>query len=748
LIFLIFSIILSLSHIVIKEFVFGDNIQKIALDNAIEKSKEQEVCVQEFETKSQKILYSIRELPLFKEYLDGNISHTLLKDMFLAYSKSQDTFMQLRFIDKNGVEKIRIERENPEKIPYSVMPKRLQNKSNRYYFLDSKSKELGKVWFSKLDLNKENNQLVLPYQPTIRAILPIKHKGEFGGILIINYFMKNFLKKLTNKPRYDIVVYNNQGFSLYHYDDNRSWGFYRNPKFNLSKEFPHYYKDIVSSPFVRSDSFVSKKLNTSISGGVNIIFKLKESYFQEQYRVSIHQYIWISLLIFGLSLTLTFFIITLFSRTLFNLDRLTLLNQELHNKSDELESIFETALEGIAVLDLDTKYLYCNRHYLEILEYSLEELQGKHCYDLTLPKFQQKSKEVYQKVLKEGRYENFERACMAKSGTIKFLQSSIALMPNKKSYLVTTVDISKVKEQAKEIDEYLKIINKNVIISRTDLEGNIIYISDKFTQSSGYTKEEVLGKTHQIFRHPDMEKSIYQDLWSTITKDKPWRGTLKNRRKDKSAYWINLFIFPQYNLSDEKIGYLSVRQDITEQKEIEKLAMTDTLTKIYNRRYFDKILPKLWSEAKETQEQFCLAILDVDNFKLYNDTYGHAQGDKVLGVIGKVLYQNIDHDKSYSFRIGGEEFALLCRSSTTQCCLDSIEKIRATIQKLNIKHQYNSDFGCVTISIGLVCQDAKKIDKLHSVYQEADKLLYEAKESGRNRVIYNLQDNNSKNKLK
>jgi len=731
-----------------KEFIFGDNIQKIALDNAIKKSKKQESFIQEFETQSLQTLHSIRELPLFEEYLDGNISQALLQDIFLAYSKSQTTFMQLRFIDKNGLEKIRIDRENQKKMPYSVIPKRLQDKSNRYYFLDSKSKELEKVWFSKLDLNREDNQVVLPYQPTIRAILPIKYKGEFGGILIINYFMENFLKELTNKPLYDIVVYNNQGFSLYHYDDNRSWGFYRNPKFNLSKEFPHYYKDIVSSPFVRSDFFVSKKLNTSISGGVNILFKLKESYFQEQYRVSIHQYIWISLLIFGLSLILTFFIIILFSRTLFNLDRLTLLNQELHNKSDELESIFETTLEGIAVLDLDTKYLYCNQHYLEMLEYTLEELQSKHCYDLTLPKFQQKSKEVYQKVLKEGRYENFERACITKSGTIKFFKSSIALMPNKKSYLVTAVDISKVKEQAKEIDEYLKIINTNVIISRTDLEGNIIYISDKFTQSSGYTKEEILGKTHRMFRHPDMEKSIYQDLWSTITQDKPWRGTLKNRRKDQSAYWINLFISPQYNLNDEKIGYLSIREDITEQKEIEKLAMTDTLTKIYNRRYFDTILPKLWSEAKETQEQFCLAILDVDNFKLYNDTYGHAQGDNVLRVIGKVLNKSVDSEQSYSFRIGGEEFALLCRSSTTQYCLDSIEQIRTTIQKLNIKHQHNSDFGCVTISIGLICQDAKKIKKLHTLYQEADKLLYEAKEAGRNRVIYNLQDNNSKNRLK
>jgi diguanylate cyclase (GGDEF)-like protein/PAS domain S-box-containing protein len=113
---------------------------------------------------------------------------------------------------------------------------------------------------------------------------------------------------------------------------------------------------------------------------------------------------------------------------------------QLTQQRDELESIFHTALSGIAIVDLDTKFLFFNNKYLELLEYSKEELQTKSCMELTSQEYLQEAKAVYEKVFKDGYYENFERICITKSGKQKRLNSSIALMHDKKRLLISTVD--------------------------------------------------------------------------------------------------------------------------------------------------------------------------------------------------------------------------------------------------------------------------------------------------------------------
>ncbi len=715
----------------LEELYFAHSTQKFALHNATKESQERELIMKNFLTQSEDTLLSIRKLKLFDSYLSKQNNQEILEDIFLAYAKSQPTFMQVRFIDRAGVERIRIDRKNEESVPYIVPHTKQQNKASRYYFADSKSKPLEKVWFSALDLNMEQGKVQIPFTPTFRSILPLKHNGEFGGILIINYFMQNFLQKFSNTPLYDMIIYNDQGYTLSHYDANKSWGAFREEKITIAKLFPNEYQTIRSSQLLQSDSFISRKLHLPIYNGINLILQLKSSYIQEQKSLSQKQYFLISSIIFGFSLLLTLIIIKLFSRTLLNLNKVTQLNESLHNKTDELESILEIALEGVAVLDLETNYLYCNKRYEEITGYTENELRTKCCYDLTAENFTEQSKKIYAKILEDGSYENFERTCFTKSGQAKIFKSSIALMPDKKRYLVTTTDITQLKEQAQEIDEYLKIIDQNIIISRTDIQGNIIYVSEQFAKSTGYSKEEILGKNHRIFRHPDMDKSIYNDLWSHISRDIPWKGVLKNRRKDKATYWTKLFITPQYNLYNEKIGYLAVRNDITEQKEIEEIAIIDALTNIYNRRYYEEITPKFLNEVKKENNYFGLAILDVDNFKLYNDTYGHLDGDNVLRMIGKLLKSS--HD--CCFRVGGEEFVLFYNISKQEECINAIETIRKSIQALNIEHKKNGSYNCITISIGLVCEKISIVKDLDTIYKEADRRLYKAKNNGRNKVV-------------
>ena len=119
-----------------------------------------------------------------------------------------------------------------------------------------------------------------------------------------------------------------------------------------------------------------------------------------------------------------------------------------------------------------------------------------------------------------------------------------------------------------------KLIDQYVIISSTDLKGIITDVSQAFCTISGYKKEELIGKSHRLIRHPDMPKSAFKDMWATIKKDKTWRGEVKNLKKDGGFYWVEANITPIYSNFRQKIGYSAIRYDITSKKEIEELNHT------------------------------------------------------------------------------------------------------------------------------------------------------------------------------
>lgn len=131
---------------------------------------------------------------------------------------------------------------------------------------------------------------------------------------------------------------------------------------------------------------------------------------------------------------------------------------------------------------------------------------------------------------------------------------------------------SKVRRATAELTHLLASFDRNVVASKTDLEGNITYVSDAFCDIVGYERSELLGKTHRLIKHPDNDPAIYRDLWATITSQGTWRGELKNRRKDGGFFWAAAVIQPDYDLDGTHIGYSAIRQDITAKKEVEELS--------------------------------------------------------------------------------------------------------------------------------------------------------------------------------
>jgi len=178
---------------------------------------------------------------------------------------------------------------------------------------------------------------------------------------------------------------------------------------------------------------------------------------------------------------------------------------------------------------------------------------------------------------------------------------------------------------------------------------------------------------------------------------------------------------------------------------LQDLADTDQLTNIANRRHFDRKFKVEWRRAMRDQNPISMMMIDVDNFKKYNDSYGHQEGDKCLQAIAKAMESITNRPADLAARYGGEEFAILLPATSQENAAMLAERLRKKIENLNIQHE-RSSFGVVTVSIGISCcepawdftgktpDEDQKVIFPAMLLTAADNALYVSKEQGRNQV--------------
>lgn len=168
--------------------------------------------------------------------------------------------------------------------------------------------------------------------------------------------------------------------------------------------------------------------------------------------------------------------------------------------------------------------------------------------------------------------------------------------------------------------------------------------------------------------------------------------------------------------------------------ELEKLTKKDELTGLSNRRHFYEIQTQLFGSLIRDHKSCIFVMADLDNFKSYNDTYGHLKGDEVLVNVAKVLKKHLERASDYAFRLGGEEFGIIMSGLSAEDAYKHLEVIRQDICDLQIEHTCNEE-KVVTMSFGAVHFIPTKDTNFNIIYSEADKKLYKAKESGKNKVL-------------
>lgn len=169
-----------------------------------------------------------------------------------------------------------------------------------------------------------------------------------------------------------------------------------------------------------------------------------------------------------------------------------------------------------------------------------------------------------------------------------------------------------------------------------------------------------------------------------------------------------------------------------------RLALIDALTGLPNRRSFDETLDKEWNRAQRHGEGLGLIMLDVDFFKRFNDSYGHRKGDECLARVAKTISGALSRSSDYAGRYGGEEFVVLLPSATEEEVKAIAERIRAHVQELAIPHASSEVADSVTVSLGALLFDNTEPGSSEKLVDQADHLLYRAKEQGRNQVCFSL----------
>lgn len=267
----------------------------------------------------------------------------------------------------------------------------------------------------------------------------------------------------------------------------------------------------------------------------------------------------------------------------------------------------------------------------------------------------------------------------------------------------------------------------------TDREGRIEWVNPAFTALTGWRKEEVFGKTPRILRSDVQAPYYYENLWRTIVAGDVWRGELLNRRKDGTVYAEEQTITPVRSEAGEIRHFISIKQDVTARKAVEQQieynAYHDSLTTLPNRQLLRDRLDVALAQSRRTGRGVALLSLDLDRFKLVNDSIGHVAGDAILREVASRLTRCVREGDTVA-RISGDEFAIFLSDVTDE---GAVAVARQVLETVDHTFEVGRREVAVTTSIGIAVspRDGTDAEKL---LNNADIALRRAKESGGNAI--------------
>jgi diguanylate cyclase (GGDEF)-like protein/PAS domain S-box-containing protein len=282
------------------------------------------------------------------------------------------------------------------------------------------------------------------------------------------------------------------------------------------------------------------------------------------------------------------------------------------------------------------------------------------------------------------------------------------------------------------------------MMCRVSLDRQILYASPACKRLLGWSQEEMVGKgpQHLVLEEdlPIVRQSVAFAMQPGV-EDFP--HTVRMNTKDGEVIWVEINArMVRDEATGDPVEMVLVFRDITERKQFEeklhRMAMTDGLTGLANRRAFDETLEREWKRVLREASHTSLILLDVDHFKAFNDHYGHQVGDDCLRAVAHAVEKAVGRPNDLVARYGGEEIAVILPKTDLKAAMELGERIRRRVQELALVHEKSANGeGVVTISVGVAAALSRHGGTMkmpESLLMAADTALYKAKLQGRNRV--------------
>jgi diguanylate cyclase (GGDEF)-like protein/PAS domain S-box-containing protein len=274
----------------------------------------------------------------------------------------------------------------------------------------------------------------------------------------------------------------------------------------------------------------------------------------------------------------------------------------------------------------------------------------------------------------------------------------------------------------------------------TDAEGRVLRVNHAFTEITGYTAEEVVGKNPRLLKTERHDPEFYRAMWQSIAQTGSWQGELWDRRKNGEEYpeWLTISAVKDSN--GVVTHYVGAHLDITERKKAEEqikaLAFYDQLTGLPNRTLLLDRIEHAMTLCARSDRYGALMFIDLDHFKAVNDLLGHDAGDILLQQVARRL-QDCIRACDTAARWGGDEFVVMLENlaASRQEAMQQLDEIgNKILAELNQPYQLGDHVGQNTPSIGAVLFDGKE-SSVNALLKLADELMYQAKDQGRNGLV-------------
>lgn len=509
----------------------------------------------------------------------------ILEQDFLSFSKNRKIYDQIRYLDLQGKEIVRINNNNDQ--PYAVAKEQLQKKDSRYYVTNTLALKKNDIYWSPFDLNIENHQIEKPYKPTIRIGTPVYNSdGQRSGVLILNFdgnkLIREFRRATANIGDH-IMLLNESGYWMIHPQGKHEWGFMFNNKTTFAQQYPELWQEITINKQIKQH-YIHDNLLTYATLFFNSTAHHAEQNNTHYWKIialikpdlinQLHSGFFKRNILFY---SIIFFLIIISS---FLLARLQI-DKQKSEAQGEYERSFRNILESmelIAVtLDKDARITFCNPSFLHFSGYTLDEILHNNWFTKFVVFDEQTSrKNEFQHSFSSGISElHGEYEIVIKNGTKHLIGITTTLSYDSHQQAISMTfignDITEQRYTENELRKASQAIEQSpstVLI--TDIKGHIVYVNPKFTEVSGYKKEEVMGKNPKILQSGETHRSDYKDLWNALNSNKEWSGEFHNKKKNGELYWESARISAIKDTEGNISHFLAVKEDITEKKQLEE----------------------------------------------------------------------------------------------------------------------------------------------------------------------------------